>query len=160
MQAQPPKPLWEIDLTKFGYQGRPPAALQHLTNVSLMPFGSWIDQQGVAFTDPNVIVVYFVVHEDPPGAANGREPSPSDPFRLLAIFLNASNGEFIRKLDWPIPAGPNGVSPSFFFPATKGRFIVGVGSSLKLYSPDFKLLTQFDAESDLDPIASPSGDSL
>jgi hypothetical protein len=30
IQAQPPKPLWEIDLANFGYQGRPPAALQHL----------------------------------------------------------------------------------------------------------------------------------
>jgi hypothetical protein len=160
MQAQASKPLWEIDLAKFGYQGRPPAALQFLTNVSLMPFGSWIDQQGVTFTDPKVVVIYFVVHDDPPGALIGREPSPSDPFRLVAIFLNAGNGEFIKKLDWPIPTGSNGVSPSFFFPASNGRFMVGLGSSLQLYSPDFKLLAHMDAGSDLDPIASPSGDSL
>ncbi len=162
VRAQPPKPLWEIDLSKFGYQGRPPAALQHLDNVSLMRFGSWIDQQGVAFTDPNVLVAYFVIHDDPPGAAAHREPSPSDRFRLVAIFLNSSNGELVKDLDWPIPANPNGsgVSASFFFPTTKGRFIVGLGNTLKLYSPDFQVLAHFDAQSDLDPIASPSGKSL
>ena len=129
VRAQPPKPLWEIDLSKFGYQGRPPAALQHLDNVSLMRFGSWIDQQGAAFTDPNVLIAYFVVHDDPPGTAAHREPLPSDPFRLVAIFLNSSNGELVRVLDWPLPANPNGngVSASFFFPRPKDGSLLGWG---------------------------------
>src|ERR1017187_10946926 len=71
--AQPPKPLWEIDVTKFGYQGRPPAALAHLAP-SVAPMAGWAYQQGVAFTGPNVAVVYFVIH-DAPATAEEREPS-------------------------------------------------------------------------------------
>ena len=99
--AQPPKPLWEMDVSKFGYQGRPPAALAHLAP-SVEPMAGWANQQGVAFTGPNVVVVYFVIH-DAPSTAEQREPSVSDPFRLVALFLNARNGELIRKLDWPLP---------------------------------------------------------
>jgi hypothetical protein len=160
MRAQSPKPLWETNLSKFGYQGRPPAALQHLAHPSIDRFGGWIDQQGVSFTDPNIVVAYFVVHDQPPGAAEPREPLPSDPFRLVVVFLNANNGGLIKLLDWPLPANPDGISSSFFFPATQGRFVVAIGKTLKLYSPDFKLLAHFDSKSDLYPIASPSGESL
>ena len=156
--AQPPKPLWEIDVTKFGYQGRPPAALAHLAP-SVAPMAGWAYQQGVAFTGPNVAVVYFVIH-DAPATAEEREPSVSDSFRLVALFLNASNGDLIKKLDWPLPANPQAVAPSFFFPSTNGQFVVGLGSALDLYSSDFKLLHQFDAQSGLSPIVSPSGESL
>jgi hypothetical protein len=119
----------------------------------------WAYQQGVAFTGPNVAVVYFVIH-DHPSTAEQREASVSDPFRLVALFFNARNGELIKKLDWPLPVNPQVVSPSFFFPATNGRFIVGLGSTLNLYSSDFKLLRQRDAQSELSPIMSPSGESL
>ena len=90
MLAQLPKPLWEMDVSKFGYQGRPPAALAHLAP-SVKPMAGWAYQQGVAFTGPDVAVVYFVI-DYAPGAADQREPSVSDPFRLVALFLNASNG--------------------------------------------------------------------
>ncbi len=156
--AQPPKPLWEIDLSKFGYQGRPPAALARLAP-SVAPMAEWAYQQGVAFTAPNVAVVYFVI-DDAPGTAERRESSVSDPFRLVALFLNANDGELIKRLDWPLPANPQAVAPSFFFPAANGRFVVGLGNALNLYSSDFKLLHQFDAQSELSPIVSPSGESL
>jgi hypothetical protein len=158
MLAQPPKPLWEIDVSRFGYQGRPPAALAHLAP-SVEPMAGWAYQQGVAFTGPNVAVVYFVIH-DATGTAEQREPSVSDLFRLVALFLNATNGDLIKKLDWPLPANPQTVAPSFFFPSTNGRFVVGLGSALDLYSSDFKLLHHFDAQSELAPIMSPSGESL
>ncbi len=159
MQSQTPKPLWKIDLSKFDYQGRPPATLAHLPP-SLGPMVDWAYQQGVVFTGPNVVVVYFVVHDEPPGTKEPREPALSDPFRLIAVFLNANNGEFIRKLDWPLPANPQAVAPSFFFSAANGRFVVGLGSTLDLYSSDFKLLHHFDAQSELSPIVSTSGESL
>jgi hypothetical protein len=158
MLAQSPKPLWEIDASKFGFQGRPPADLAHLAP-SVKPMAGWAYQQGVAFTSPNIAVVYFVIH-DAPGTAEQREASVSDPFRLVALFLNARNGELIKKLDWPLPADPQAVAPSFFFPGTNGRFIVGLGSALSLYSSDFTLLHQYDARSELSPIMSASGESL
>jgi hypothetical protein len=114
----------------------------------------------MAFLDPNVVVVYFVVHDDPPGSAQPREMLLSDPFRLVAVFLNKENGSLIKKLDWPLPSHPQVVSPSFFFPGTKGRFLVALGSTLNLYSADFRLLAHFDARSEMSPIASPSGESL
>jgi hypothetical protein len=159
LQPQSSKAVWEIELSNFGYQGRPPAALQHLSP-ALQPFAGWAYQQGVAFTDSKTVVVYFVVHDDPPGSAEHRDPALSDPFRLVAIFLNADNGKLVKKLDWPLPANPRAVPPSFFFPATRGQFIVALGNRLNLYSSDFKLLAHLDGQSDLDPIASPTGRSL
>jgi hypothetical protein len=159
MQPQTPKPLWETDLSKFDYQGRPPAALAHLPP-SVGPMAGWAYQQGVVFTGPNVVVVYFVVHDEPSGTTEQREPTLSDTLRLIAVFLNANNGELIRRLDWPLPAKPQAVAPSFFFPAANGQFVVGLGSTLDLYSSDFKLLHHFDAQSELSPIMSPSGESL
>ncbi len=159
-QSQASQSLWEVNLSQYGYQGRPPAALAHLPP-SRSPLAAWAYQQGVAFTDQDIVVGYFVVHDDSPAKATERsEPSISDPFRLIAIFLNADNGALIRKLDWPLPVDPNAVSPSFFFPATKGRFLVALGDTLSLYSSDFKILAHIDAQSDFEPVASPSGESI
>jgi hypothetical protein len=87
--AQPPKPLWEIDLSKFGYQGRPPAALAHLAP-SVEPMAGWAYQQGVTFAAPNVAVVYFVI-DDAPGFAGRRELLVSDPLRLVALLGSILN---------------------------------------------------------------------
>ena len=95
-QSQTSQPLWKVDLTQFGYQGRPPAALAQLPP-SRSPFAAWAYQQGVAFTDQKIVAAYFVVRDAPTGkGAESREPSVSDPFRLIAIFLNADNGTLIR----------------------------------------------------------------
>jgi hypothetical protein len=72
---QAPQPLWEIDLSEFGYQGRPPI---HLGPEDV--WGNWTYEQGVVFTAPNVTAAFFVVHDDPQGdAADNRKPSPSKP---------------------------------------------------------------------------------
>src|SRR5437016_3872437 len=79
-----PRPLWEIDLSKFGYQGRPPIYLRPEDE-----WGFWTYKQGVVFTEAKVVAAFFVVHDDPPGAVSGQgKPSPSDPFRLVAVFFN------------------------------------------------------------------------
>lgn len=152
----PPLPLWEIDLTKYGYQGRPPI---HLGPEDL--WGTWTYKQGVVFTEPNVVVVFFVVHDEPSGSApEPRKPLPSDPYRLRAVFLSADRGELIKQLDWPLPNATQDASEPFFFPATKGRFVVGVGNTLTLYSADFKILAQHTAQTELEAIASPSGETI
>jgi hypothetical protein len=159
LQSQTPKPLWEVDLSRFGYQGRPPAALLRVSPDSGV-FFDWAYQQGVVFTDPDVVAAYFVVYDAPSGASETREPTISDPFRLVAVFLNAKNGEPIKQLDWTLPPDSVQVSQSFLYPATHGRFIVILGKTVNLYSSDFKLLTQFEAHSEMGPFASPSGESL
>lgn len=91
--TKPPQRLWEIDLTKFGYQGRPPIYLGPEDTG-----GTWTYKQGVVFTDASVVAAFFVVHDDPSGAVSGPvNPSSSDPFRLVAVFLNSQTGEFIKK---------------------------------------------------------------
>lgn len=183
--AKSPPLLWELDLSKFGYQGRPPILLgrSDLPNFSRQqglgfalaqrfsiaqkdiemakPSGLWTYQQGVVFTQPSVVAVFFVVHNDSsnetPAQANA---SPSDLFRLVAVFLTANQGKLIKKLDWPLPSSNLNISPVYFFPATNGRFIVGIGSVLSLYSPEFELLARFDAHKEFEAIASPSGDTI
>ena len=154
--SKPARLLWEVDLSNFGYQGRPPVALSPAD-----VWGTWTYQQGVVFTDPKVVVAFFIVRDNPSGiAAEQRKASVSDPYRLVAIFLNAERGELIKKLDWPLPIATQFVSHAFFFPATKRRFIVGIGDTLSLYSPDFKILARHSAQAELDAIASPAGDTI
>jgi hypothetical protein len=151
-----PQPFWETDLTNFGYQGRPPIHLAAEVN-----WGTATYQQGVAFTGPDVLAAFFVVHDEPSGATIGRRvPSLSDSYRLVVIFLSTAGGQFIRQLDWRLPTTSQSVSSPSFFPATEGRFIVRIGNSLSLYSPDFKLLAEHTAGEGFAAIASPAGETI
>jgi hypothetical protein len=154
--AKSPPLLWELDLSKYGYQGRPPIPLSESDF-----WGFWTYQQGIAFTRPNVVAVFFVVYDDSSTNTTAlANASPSHSFRLVAVFLTVDRGELIKKLDWPLPGSLLSNSPVFFFPATNGKFIVGIGSVLSLYSPEFELLTRFDTHLELRPIVSPAGDTI
>ncbi len=159
LQSQNPKPKWEVDLVRFGYQGRPPAALLHVSPGYENDFG-WANQQGVVFTDPKIVAAYFVVYDAPFGVSEPREPKISDSFRLVAVFLNATTGEPIKQLDWVLPQDPVQLSQSFFYPAAHGKFIVILGDTVNLYSSAFTSLAHFEAHGEMTPIASPSGESL
>lgn len=159
LQSQTPKSLWEVDLSRYGYQGRPPAAVAHNPVDSQYDF-QWASQQGVAFIDPNVVAAYFVVYDAPAGVSEPREPQITDSFRMVAVFLNASNGELIKQLDWTLQHDSFQIRPTFFYPAAHGAFIVILGDTVNLYSSDFKLLTQFEAHGELTPVMSPSGESV
>jgi hypothetical protein len=151
-QAKLPQPEWEIDLKKFGYQGRPPVLVAPEDTE-----GPWTYEQGVIFTESNVVAAFFIVRDDPSGTAfQPRRFSPSDRFRLAAAFFNSENGEFIKKLDWPVTPGQSSVH---LLPATKGRFIVGIGNTLSLYSPDFKIIAERTTNSEI-AATSPSGETV
>jgi hypothetical protein len=152
-QNKPPQPVWEVDLTKFGYQGRPPI---YLGPADIE--GHWTYEQGVFFTESTVVAAFFIVRDDPSGAASEqRKFSPSDRFRLEAAFFNSENGGFLKKFDRPLAPGENGVQ---LFPATNGRFIVGIGNKLSLYSPDLKILAEYISKSGIEDIVSPSGETV
>ena len=152
-QSTAPQTVWEIDLTKYGYQGRPPI---YLGPADIE--GQWTWEQGVFFTEPNVVAAFFIVRDDPSGSASEqRKFSPSDRFRLVAAFFNAENGEFVKKFEQPLAPGENGVQ---LFPATNGRFILGIGNTLSLYSPDFKILAEYTSKSGIEDIVSPSGEAV
>jgi hypothetical protein len=149
-------PVWQIDLTQFGYQGRPPVVLGPADNWG---FGTY--QQGVVFTKQNVVAVFFVVADNPSSVPpEKRKSSPSDPFRLVAIFLDAARGELIKTLDWPLPTTAENVPTPLFFPTASGGFAVGVGKTLSLYSSSLQFLARYDAGQTVEAIASPAGDTI
>jgi len=150
-----PQPLWEIDLAKYGYQGRPPIKLSNADH-----WGGATYNQGVVFTDSEALAAYFVVHEDPPGTTAGRKPLPTDPYHLVVVFFNSATHEFINKMSWIMPGNDQNVSPANFFPATNGRFVVRYGDILAMYSSSFKCITWRKIGYGIDIIASPAGDTL
>jgi hypothetical protein len=112
----------------------------------------------VVFTEPDVVATFFVVHDEPPnGAAEQRKASPSDTFRLETIFFNIQKGKYLKKLELPLSTDTHNF---LFFPATNGRFIVGIGNALTLYSPDFKIIAQHTIQGEMAGIASPSGETV
>jgi hypothetical protein len=149
-----PQPLWEIDLTNFGYQGRPPIQVQNENTASM----SWTYKQGVFFTESNVLVAFFLVHGEPSNTSpEQHQASPPESFRLEVVFFNSNKGEFLKKLDLPLPTGSHRF---LVFPATNGRFIIGIGNALTLYSPDFKIIAQHTVRGGIAGIASPSGETV
>lgn len=150
-----PAPLWTIDLAQYGYQGRPPIKLSNADT-----WGGATYYQGVAFTDASTLAAYFVVHEDPPGAASDRAPLPTDPYHLVVVFFNLTTHEVVKKHSWIMPGNGKYVSPANFFPATAGGYIVRYGDFLALYSSSFKLLTYRKIGYDIGITASPAGDTL
>jgi hypothetical protein len=150
-----PSPLWTIDLAQYGYQGRPPIKLSNADN-----WGGATYYQGVAFTDANTLAAYFVVHENPPGAALDRAPLPTDPYHLVVVFFNLTTHEVVKKHSWIMPGNAKYVSPANFFAAKAGGYIVRYGDFLALYSSSFKCITWRKIGYGIDIIASPAGDTL
>ena len=154
VSANPP-PLWTIELSQYGYQGRPPIKLSNADN-----WGGATYYQGVAFTGANTLAAYFVVHEDPPGAASDRAPLPTDPYHLVVVFFNLTTHEVVKKLSWIMPGNAKYVSPANFFAAKAGGYIVRYGNFLALYSSSFKCITYRKIGYYIDITASPAGDTL
>jgi hypothetical protein len=152
--ANPP-PLWTIDLAQYGYQGRPPIKLSNADT-----WGGATYYQGVAFTDANTLAVYFVTHDDPPGAPSDRAPAPTDPYHLIAIFLNLTTHEVVKKQSWITPGNAQHVAPANFFPVAAGGYIVRYGDLLALYSPSFKCVSYRKIGYGIGIMASPAGDTL
>src|ERR1700678_1267974 len=154
VSANPP-PLWTIELSQYGYQGRPPIKLSNADT-----WGGATYYQGVAFTDANTLAAYFVVHEDPPGAASDRASLPTDPYHLVVVFFNLTTHELVKKQSWIMPGNSKYVSPANFFPVTAGGYIVRYGDFLALYSSSFKCLTYRKIGYDIGITAGPAGDTL
>lgn len=124
-----PHPLWEIDLSKFEYQGRPRESNE---------FRYWRDRQNLVFTQENVLAATFQVHIENSGPSVRDKTLPTDPYHMVALFLDAGQGEVIKKGDWPVRSSDR----TWFFPAQDGKFILGIGDTLSLYSPDLSVVTQ------------------
>jgi hypothetical protein len=125
-----PQPLWEIDLSKYEYQARP--------RDSNEGNGWWRDRQGLVFTQETVLATTFETHVENSGPSVRDKSLPTDPYHIVALFLDAGRGEVIKKTDWAVKSSDR----TWFFPAQNGQFILGIGTKLSLYSPDISLVTE------------------
>jgi hypothetical protein len=125
-----PQPLWEIDLSKFGYQARPGEPEEA---------GSWWrDRQSLVFTQENVLAATFQVHIENSGFAVRDKTLPTDPYHMVALLLDAGRGVPVKKADWSVKTSDR----TWFFPGQNGQFILGIGDKLSLYSPDLSVVTE------------------
>jgi hypothetical protein len=125
-----PQPLWEIDLSKFGYQGRPQESREA---------GSWWrDRQSLVFMEENLLATTFQVHIENSGFSVRDKTLPTDPYHMVALFLDAGQGDPIKKADWSVKTSDR----TWFFPARNGQFILGIGDKLSLYSRDLSVITE------------------
>jgi hypothetical protein len=124
------QPLWEIDLSNFDYQSRPQESNEGTR--------WWRDRQSLVFTQENVLATTFQVHIENSGPSVRDKTLPTDPYHMVALFLDAGRGEVIKKGDWPVRSSDR----TWFFPAQNGQFILGIGDKLSLYSPDLSVVTE------------------
>jgi hypothetical protein len=125
-----PQPLWEVDLSKFGYQARPGEPRE--------AGRWWRDRQSLVFTQENVLAATFQVHIENSGFAVRDKTRPTDPYHMVALFLDAGRGEPVNKADWSVKTSDR----AWFFPGQNGQFILGIGDKLSLYSPDLSVITE------------------
>jgi hypothetical protein len=128
-----PEPVWEVDLTKFGYQAPESLPTSRRHDLSL-----WSNARGLTFTAPNVLVAYFETRDEKTELSSRDELQPTDPYHLHALFLDANHGEVLAQGDWPVRPS----IPCYFFAARDGKFVVADGEELSLYSPDRLLITR------------------
>jgi hypothetical protein len=132
--SQNPQPVWEVDLSKFGYQAPESLPTSRRHDLSL-----WSNARGLAFTAPNVLVAYFETHDDQAILSSRDELQTTDPYHLHAIFLDPDHREILAQGDWPVRPS----NPCYFFAARDGKFVVADGEALSLYSPDRSLIANF-----------------
>jgi len=78
------------------------------------------------------------VHIENGGPSVRDKTLPTDPYHLVALFLDAGRGDVIKKGDWPVKSSDR----TWFFPAQNGQLILGIGDELSLYSPDLSLVSE------------------
>jgi hypothetical protein len=134
-EVQSPQALWEVDLSKFGYNER----LTEPFDKTYPHPVTWTARQSLSFTTESVIAATFETHIENSGPSVHGKSLPTDPYQMVALFLTAERGEAISKGDWPLNPSTR---TSYFFPAQNGRFVLAMGNVLTLYSPDMKAIRE------------------
>jgi hypothetical protein len=148
-----PLPVWELDLSKFEYQPKP----TDKDNEGAGRF--WQFRQNLVFTQENVLATTFQVHIENSGPSVRDKSQPSDPYHMVAVFLDSERGATLHKIDWPV----NPSIPTSFFAGQKGQFVVGIGAKFSVYSADLSLMAEKSLPSAYPPLGtteSPSGDAF
>jgi hypothetical protein len=125
------EPLWDLDLSKYGYQAPESLPTSRRHDLSL-----WSNARGLTFTAPNVLVAYFETRDEKTYLSSRDELQPTDPYHLHALFLDTDHGEVLAQGDWPVRPS----IPCYFFAVRDGKFVVADGEELSFYSPDRLLI--------------------
>jgi hypothetical protein len=134
-----PKPLWQINKGKLGVPGTSPYRGEFGFQNNNTLFISWITPDGPLPPIPKV----------PKGG--GPIPVVRVPSHLHVLFLDAKTGTRLRERELSVPSGQTDL-----FISHSGNLIVYAGNSVKLYTPDFVLLSQAELPA---PVNSGSFDS-
>jgi hypothetical protein len=127
-----PKPLWQINERKLGVP-------RNLGDLRL--FEIYLSH-GFGFQNNNTLLISWITPDGPlPRIPKKASPIPAvlGPSHLHTLFLDAKTGTRVKEGELAVPSGPTEL-----FISHSGNLLVGAGSSLKLYTPDFVLLNQAD----------------
>jgi hypothetical protein len=126
-------PVWTIDLADSGYQSDDSTRDRYLDLQSA--------NEGVAFSDTNTLVAYFVTKAQVPEFSNRKDAKLGSPFRLRAVFGDIPSRKIKSKNDWPTRT-----FPSWLMPTADGKLIIRTGESLQLYSSELALVKERSLE--------------
>jgi hypothetical protein len=153
VHASSDHPLWRVDLQTFGYPD---------DNRDLQRRRGFANFDTISFLSDNIVAATFVTREDIPTPQRREDPNHISPYRLHAIFLDASTGKTLRVLDWPVERPNAGI-----FPRQDGGFLILTTDRIISYSTDWTQVDELPlsevlpSDGSLSGIAeSPSGKSL
>ncbi len=124
-----PKPLWQINEDKLGVPRKSPDVVFEI----MVLHGSF------GFQNNNTLFVSWITPDGPlPHLPKSGGPTPV--VRVLShlhvLFLDAKTGARLREQELSVPSGRTDL-----FISHSGNLIVHSGNSVKLYTPDFVLLS-------------------
>ena len=135
-------PLWRSDLRSFGFPPKDPD-FQRRRNFA--------NFNTVSFLSDRILAVTFVTRENIPSLQHRDDPNHVHPYRLHAVFLDVTTGDFLHALDWPIDDPNAGI-----FPRPDGGFLLVTLDRIVSYSADWTPLSEL-LLSQLEPSGSAIG---
>jgi len=135
-------PLWRVNLKSQGY----PANSDELQRRR-----GFANFDTISFLSDNVVAATFVGRENIPDLQRREDPNHVRPYRLHAIFLDASTGKVLHTLDWPLDDPNAGI-----FPRHDGGFLLVTAGKIAGYSTDWTQLKEIPF-SDLHPMTATLG---
>ena len=86
----------------------------------------------VDFVSEGVVAASFITQEPAPPLEHRDDPNRAPLYRLHAVFLDATSGNVLKTLDWPLDNPNAGI-----FPRYDGSFLFLSTERIVLYSPDW-----------------------
>src|SRR5579864_1024332 len=115
-------PLWRVDLQSSGYPQKNPDLQRRRNSANF---------DTISFVSADIIADTFITREDIPKLQRREDPDHLRPYKLHAVFLDATTGKVLRTLDWPTD-DPN----AGLFPRHDGGFLVLTSDRILSYSED------------------------